>query len=84
MQYTGVSLMEYKCFHFELVETTNPYGWKWTVFVDSVRTRTGVALTRADAVLDAECAIDNVLETGKCSETSLQQYRCWNANLDEC
>lgn len=50
--------MEYKGIRFEIVETSNPCCWKWIVFLDATRMRTGVALTRADAVLDAEAAIE--------------------------
>ena len=53
--------MEYKAVRFEVVPT-NPSCWKWVVFLDAIRMRTGVALTRADAVLDAEFAIDKALE----------------------
>lgn len=55
--------MEYRTIPFEVVETTNPYGWKWIVFLDAIRTRTGIGLTRADAVLDAESAIDKALDS---------------------
>jgi hypothetical protein len=65
--------MEYKNIQFEIIETTNPYGWKWIVFLDATRTYTGIGLTRADAVLDAECAIDKVLETRKCGESGLKK-----------
>jgi hypothetical protein len=34
--------------------------------------RTGIGLTRADAVLDAEFAIDKALERRMCSEESLK------------
>jgi hypothetical protein len=54
--------MEYRAVHFEVMQTTNPWCWKWVVFLNATRTRTGVALTRADAVLDAEVAIDKALE----------------------
>jgi hypothetical protein len=54
--------MEYKAIQFEIIQMTNPCCWKWVVFLDATRTRTGVALTRADAVLDAEFAIDKALE----------------------
>ena len=54
--------MEYRTVQFEVVETTNPYGWKWVVFLDATRTRTGIGLTRADAVSDAEFAIDKALD----------------------
>jgi len=41
----------------------NPSCWKWVVFLDATKTRTGIALTRADAVLDAEFAIEKALES---------------------
>ena len=47
--------MDYKTIPFEVLETTNPYGWKWIVFLDATRTRTGIGLTRADAVLGRIC-----------------------------
>jgi hypothetical protein len=33
------------------------------VFLDAARTRTGIGLTRADAVLDAELVIEKVLDS---------------------
>jgi hypothetical protein len=54
--------MEYRGTRFEIVETVNPCCWKWVVFLDETRMRTGVALTRADAVLDAEFAIEKALQ----------------------
>jgi hypothetical protein len=50
--------MEYKAIQFEIIQMTNPCCWKWVVFLDATKTRTGIALTRADAVLDAEFAIE--------------------------
>ena len=67
--------MEYKAIQFEIIQTTSPCGWKWVVFLDATKTRTGTALTRADAVLDAEFAIDQALEGRKCSEKVLK-LRC--------
>jgi hypothetical protein len=54
--------MEYKAFQFEIIQMTNPGCWKWVVFLDATKTRTGIALTRADAVLDAEFARESVGE----------------------
>jgi hypothetical protein len=48
--------MEHKTIQFEVVQATNPCCWKWIVFLDATRMRTGIALTRADAALDAELA----------------------------
>ena len=55
--------MEYKAIQFEILQTTNPCCWKWVVFLDATKTRTGIALTRADAVVDAEFAIEKALES---------------------
>ena len=60
--------MEYKAIQFEIIQTTNPCCWKWVVFLHATKTRTGIALTRADAVLavlDAEFAIEKALESGQ-------------------
>lgn len=57
--------MDYKGVEFEVIQTTNPCCWKWTAFLDSIRLRTGAALTRADAILDAELAIEKALERQK-------------------
>lgn len=62
--------MEYKAVQFEVIQMTNPCSWKWIAFLDATRTRTGLALTRADAVLDAEFAIDKSLESRQRSRRS--------------
>ena len=55
--------MEYQAIQFEIIQMTNPCCWKWVVFLDATKTRTGIALTRADAVLDAEFAIEKAFES---------------------
>ena len=62
--------MEYKAIQFEIIQTTNPCCWKWVVFFDATKTRTGIALTRADAVLDAEFAIEKAFESRQRGLTS--------------
>jgi hypothetical protein len=54
--------MEYKGIEYRIARTDSPPGWKWTLFLDAIRTRTGISSTRADAVLDAESAIDKLKE----------------------
>jgi hypothetical protein len=54
--------VDYKGIEYSVVQTANPTGWKWTVLLDASRTRTGIAHRRADAVLDAERAIDEVVK----------------------
>ena len=36
--------MEYKTIQFEVVETTNPFGWKWVVFLDATESGPGLGL----------------------------------------
>jgi hypothetical protein len=55
--------MKYRGIEYQVVQVTNPHGWRWTVFLDPTRTRTNLAVTRADAVLDAERAIDKALKS---------------------
>ena len=66
-----MTAMEYKAIQFEVILTKDP-PWKWIVFLDLTKMQTGVALTRADAVLDAEIAIDKALEGGRCREGSFR------------
>ena len=54
--------MEYKGIEDQITQTSSPSGWKWTVFLDAQRTRTGNSWSRAAAVLDAEGAIDKALK----------------------
>jgi hypothetical protein len=54
--------VDHKGIEYSIVQTTNPTGWKWTVFLDATRMRTGTADSRANAVLDAERAIDNTVK----------------------
>ena len=55
--------MDHKAIQFEIIQMTNPYCWAWIVFLDATKTRTGIALTRADAVLDAEFTIEKAFES---------------------
>ena len=56
--------MNYRGIEYQVVQTSSPHGWKWTVRLDAKRTRTGESATRAHAVLDAERAIDKALKVG--------------------
>jgi hypothetical protein len=53
--------MEYKAVQFEVFQSPDLGCWKWTVFLHTT-TVGGIALTRADAILDAELAIESGLQ----------------------
>ena len=61
MRSTVFPNMEYKGIQYEVVETANPTGWKWTVHLDEGRTKTGLSFSREYAIYDATNAIEKAL-----------------------
>ena len=57
--------LDYKGIAYQILQTANPSGWIWTVFLDATRTRTGTSPTKADAIRDAEREIDKAIERDK-------------------
>ena len=55
--------MRYRETEYEVFQTTNPIGWKWTVKLDERRTLTGSSFSRGHAVGLAQRAIDKALQT---------------------
>jgi hypothetical protein len=53
--------MEYRSIQYQVVQTANPTGFKWTVHLDAGRTRSGESYSMKSAILDAERAIDKAL-----------------------
>jgi hypothetical protein len=53
--------MEHKGIEYQVVQTANPTGWKWTVNLDEGRTKTGVSFSRGHAIFYAINAIDRAL-----------------------
>jgi hypothetical protein len=54
--------MEYKGFKYTVVQTANPTGWKWTVWLDERRSKMGNAFSRASAITFAQHAIEKILK----------------------
>jgi hypothetical protein len=55
------NFMRYRETEYQMVQTSSPTGWKWTVQMDDKRTRTGSGITRAHAIGLAQRAIDKIL-----------------------
>jgi hypothetical protein len=53
--------VQHKGVEYRVMQTANPTGWTWIVFLDETRIRTGISISRAHAVLDAERVIDKTL-----------------------
>jgi hypothetical protein len=57
--------MEHKGVQYQVVQTANPTGFKWIVYLDANRTKTGVSHTIKFAILDAQRKIDQFLKAQK-------------------
>jgi hypothetical protein len=60
--------MEHKGIPYQVAQTANPSGWKWTVQLPDNRTRTGSGFGRGHAVGLAERAIDKALRGKRAPE----------------
>jgi hypothetical protein len=56
------AFMQYRNTEYQIVQTADPAGWKWTVQLDQNRSRTGSSTRRATAVALAQRAIDKALK----------------------
>ena len=64
--------MKYRNIEYQVVQTSSPTGWKWTVHAPGRRVRTGLSYNRASAIGLAQRAIDKLLisETNRIAELS--------------
>jgi hypothetical protein len=53
--------MQYRGIEYQVVQTANPTGWKWTIQFDSKRVKTGAGYNRTSAIALAQRAIDKAL-----------------------
>jgi len=55
-------LMQYQGIEYTIVQTANPFGWKWSFEREGRSPKTGISYDRAEAILAAECAIQQALK----------------------
>jgi hypothetical protein len=53
---------EYSGIPYSVVQTANPNGRKWTIYVPGKRPKSGMALNRPSAIRLAETAIDKAIK----------------------
>jgi hypothetical protein len=53
--------MEHKGIQYSVVQTANPFGWKWSFQLEGRQPKTGTAYGRIDAIRLAEIAIDKAI-----------------------
>jgi hypothetical protein len=64
--------MERNGIPYSVVQTANPTGWKWTIFIPGRRPKSGTALSRAIAIRVAELAIDKAIKVKRTKPASKQ------------
>jgi hypothetical protein len=50
---------------FSVVQTACPTGWKWTMFLDADRIKTGQSNSKVSAIVEAQRRIDKYLGQAK-------------------
>jgi hypothetical protein len=53
--------MKHRDIEYQIRQTANPTGWKWTVHMDGKRTKTGESSSRVSAIFSAVRAIEKAL-----------------------
>jgi hypothetical protein len=53
--------MEHRGIQYEVLETVNPTGFIWTVYLKQNRTKIGVSFSNENAIFNAMRAIDEAL-----------------------
>jgi hypothetical protein len=54
-------MAEHRGIQYQIVQTANPTGFRWTVHFEEAKAKTGVSASRKGAVFEAEWAIDKAL-----------------------
>jgi hypothetical protein len=65
--------MEYRGYKYQVVETSEPTKWRWTVDLGDEGTKTGSGYTRTAAVGFAQRCIDRSIDTVNVAPVSSQQ-----------
>ena len=50
-------MLEHRGIQYQIVRTANPTGYKWTIYLDGNRTRSGTCRTTEDAVYEVKRCI---------------------------
>ena len=53
--------MEHKGIQYQVVQTANPTGFRWTVQLDENKTKTGVSISKGNAIFNAVSFIDRAI-----------------------
>ena len=72
--------MEHKGIQFQVVQTANPTGFKWTVNLNENKTKTGVSSSKGNAIFQAVSFIDRALHALVKTEVRWPRVRTYPRN----
>jgi hypothetical protein len=67
--------MQYQGIEYTIVQTANPFGWKWSFEREGCSPKTGIAYDRVEAILAAEGAINQTLKAKRYSSRTQRPSR---------
>ena len=65
-------MMQHKGVEYEVVQTANPTGWKWSFKIPGKGIKTGRAASRALAILYARTAIEQAIKVKRRPRPTMQ------------
>jgi hypothetical protein len=60
--------MQYQGIEYTIVQTANPFGWRWSFDREGRSPKTGISYNRVEAILAAEGAINQALKEKRYSK----------------
>jgi hypothetical protein len=62
--------VEHKGIPYQVVQTASPTGFRWTVQLDSNRSKTGTSSSKGNAIFQAVCVIDKAILASTKTQTA--------------
>jgi hypothetical protein len=62
------SIMHHQGIEYTIVQTANPFGWRWSFDREGRSPKTGISYDRVEAILAAEGAINQALKEKRYSK----------------
>jgi hypothetical protein len=63
--------MDHRGVEYQVVQTANPFGYRWTVELDAEKTRTGTATSKGNAIFQVARVIDTAIRAKSKTEIAI-------------
>jgi hypothetical protein len=62
--------MDHRGIEYQVVQTANPSGYRWTIQLDAMKTRTGTSASKGNAIFQVARVIDTAIKAKSKTETA--------------